>query len=848
MKRSRRQRKISKVMGEFKDGSLKSGGSGRKVTNPKQAIAIALSEAEGMNQGGIVGLAQMGSPFTNSIRQPSRNQSQRFDQTMGPRPISPMQQRGFQGPQQMGPMQRNFMQLQNQMQGMQQNPLELYQGYLGQKYIGPMQQEQQNKISQFVGAVSQAERQAFGGQQGGKTFGGRLQPGMPGLGLKNEGGPQPSFLQPTNQAPDVMPPMNQSPGIMPPMNQAPALMNQGGMMYSDIMNRPMFQTPQQRQGMGIMAGVAPVRGYKDGGEAEEDSIGRMVFEALVVDPDDPIDVGIATASAAMMAGGITAPGAIAAQLARMGYKGKKLFDAIKKVERLGKSNKENAGVVRQAMAPVVATYGASQTPRNILEAPEIIEAGGGIGDLIRDSVMGRSVDTEAMAQQMPSESSSVSVEDVINMPSVYDMTQGYANGGVASLPVIEMRLGGEVIKGIFDFVTTYGSKGLEALGEGVKRQLSKGQADQLVDQAKKADKVLGEAGAETVEQGQRLVLKKPDGELIETPIGKVPKPPEPPVTPKVADDATEAATEAAKKAAKKPITQRVRQSVPGQVVSGALKPITSPIRVGAPVAAGAYALNQLIESGKIQEAIDMAMNDPTVKSLIDAGKPAYEAVTEFFGPIGDALFPDTGERVELTESAQARLPEVEKARKEGFPELPTDAKKDDGTGTSAPEATGIMKFLFGKDGIGGDPGAVGKTMDYLADPRTRYALARAAESRPGVVDRNFFTDFTLGQAEYDQLQGKDETALMQNYEFLKAAGKSDDEIFDLLLSKDTESDRRRQLEEDTLTLFNTLKKDDVSNTDRSVLYEEARRMALRNQGLIPPAEPQDAEVVTVDLE
>jgi len=96
-----------------------------------------------MNQGGIVGLAQMQSPFANSIRPQA--------QTMGPRPIAP-------GPQQMGPMQRNFMQMQNQMRGMQQNPLELYQGYLGQKYIGPMQQEQQNKISQFVGAVSQAER------------------------------------------------------------------------------------------------------------------------------------------------------------------------------------------------------------------------------------------------------------------------------------------------------------------------------------------------------------------------------------------------------------------------------------------------------------------------------------------------------------------------------------------------------------------------------------------------------------------------------------------------------------------------------------------------------------------
>lgn len=36
--------KVKKVMHEFKEGKLKSGGR-RKVTNPKQAIAIGLSEA-----------------------------------------------------------------------------------------------------------------------------------------------------------------------------------------------------------------------------------------------------------------------------------------------------------------------------------------------------------------------------------------------------------------------------------------------------------------------------------------------------------------------------------------------------------------------------------------------------------------------------------------------------------------------------------------------------------------------------------------------------------------------------------------------------------------------------------
>jgi len=37
--------KVKKVMKEFKQGKLKSGGSGKKVAKKKQAIAIALSEA-----------------------------------------------------------------------------------------------------------------------------------------------------------------------------------------------------------------------------------------------------------------------------------------------------------------------------------------------------------------------------------------------------------------------------------------------------------------------------------------------------------------------------------------------------------------------------------------------------------------------------------------------------------------------------------------------------------------------------------------------------------------------------------------------------------------------------------
>jgi len=39
------QQKVKKAMDEMKEGKLKSGKSGKKVTNPKQAVAIGLSEA-----------------------------------------------------------------------------------------------------------------------------------------------------------------------------------------------------------------------------------------------------------------------------------------------------------------------------------------------------------------------------------------------------------------------------------------------------------------------------------------------------------------------------------------------------------------------------------------------------------------------------------------------------------------------------------------------------------------------------------------------------------------------------------------------------------------------------------
>lgn len=49
-KLSPHQKKVAEVMHEFKAGDLHSGKSDIIVTNPKQAIAIALSEAEGLDK------------------------------------------------------------------------------------------------------------------------------------------------------------------------------------------------------------------------------------------------------------------------------------------------------------------------------------------------------------------------------------------------------------------------------------------------------------------------------------------------------------------------------------------------------------------------------------------------------------------------------------------------------------------------------------------------------------------------------------------------------------------------------------------------------------------------------
>lgn len=80
MKMTKSQKKIGTVMREFKKGELHSGKSGKIVKNPKQAIAIALSEAgKSRKQMATGGLANSTRTFTKDSMTKEVNHSKFTD-------------------------------------------------------------------------------------------------------------------------------------------------------------------------------------------------------------------------------------------------------------------------------------------------------------------------------------------------------------------------------------------------------------------------------------------------------------------------------------------------------------------------------------------------------------------------------------------------------------------------------------------------------------------------------------------------------------------------------------------------------------------------------------------------
>ena len=444
-------------------------------------------------------------------------------------------------------------------------------------------------------------------------------------------------------------------------------------MYDEIMNRPMFQTPQQRQGAGIMAGVAPIRGYADGDlvsddffsiEQTEEGSGMNLRDLtdLFFDPEDPIDY----ATIGLIA---FPPAYIAARLAKMGVKGAKAAEQVQKVVKM------------QEAIPSKVGGGSSGAKSGLQLQLSTIPA----------ALMGEEEAMAAPSQgKMSREQADATVQEMFRPKGIEEILR--------QEPPTEMAIGGIVDAGKALFRSLMGRA---KKGENVTDEVSDALTNNKID----------------VEDGDAIMRKMTEDDILKTRLSrlsaeeqaeglmppKAPKAPAPPAPPSLGSRAAK--------------------------TTGVL----------AALGLGGYGLDKFI--GDDEEAV----------------------------------------------AAPAPAPEP----------APTAAVIAGGDDTDSIEkATGLKKFMFGEDGIGGEEaGFAGNVLAKLQDPRMRYALAKAAQPSEGFVPRNFFSDVAEGQAEYDiqqakldQLEDSQKTALMKNFETLRGMYPeevSDSAIINSLLTKDS---------------------------------------------------------------
>ena len=526
-------------------------------------------------------------------------------------------------------------------------------------------------------------------------------------------------------------------------------MNQGGMMYNEIMNRPMFQTPQMREGGGIMAGIAPIRGYAEGDlvsddfftlEKTEEGSGMNLRDVtdFFFDPEDPIDY----ATIGLMA---FPPAAIAARLLKMGVSANKAAEQVQKV------------VKAQEAIPGKLGGGSSRAATGLQ-----VQVGAGVPM----AMMGE----EAMAQEMPTPVPDVSPEGIETLMKQEDTPEivggrsraarNMSAGGIASVPGYAA---GKFVSAIFNRIFKKAEK-----GEDVTKDIQKALDD---------EKLTPEEAGDIME-----VSLSPGSSYNVAAVGA-----------RAADAASD-------------VAEVVPQTIGGRMAAAARR----------------------------------GVGPRTAAALGATG-----AGTGFI-----AGMPTPPEAPELTDYAKSRLSDVEKARAEGFPtdpsiEVDEDTGGDESTDKKTPQT---FREMFNA--------ANERLRDFYSDPATQYALAKAAQPTEGFVPRNALSDFVLAKEEYKQLEARrkaleddDETALMQNLKLLKAEKPeaSVDELLNLLLSKDTESDFIESYRKAVLSLF-TEKSSDPENTGRSrqELLSEATQEAADIYG-IPLAGMSDASEGTVKM-
>ena len=246
------------------------------------------------------------------------------------------------------------------------------------------------------------------------------------------------------------------------------------------MRRPMFQNPQQRARSGIMAGVVPVQGFDDGGEAYAytpefqssedfmDALGdrdreellsqirgqfektpegsglnlRDLTDFFIVDPEDEYYVAMAAATAGLMA---FPPAAAATALARMGYKGKKLYDKVSRLKQLqDKMAKpsERAGLTKTVTKPIGSVMAARELEDAVEDPTQFVEDYYEIGQDVGETGKILYDNRELLGEMALEELKNSEALQQENMIGPFSDFRGMADGGIASIPVY-MDDGGE---------------------------------------------------------------------------------------------------------------------------------------------------------------------------------------------------------------------------------------------------------------------------------------------------------------------------------------------------------------------------------------------------------------------
>ena len=579
-------------------------------------------------------------------------------------------------------------------------------------------------------------------------------------------------------------------------------MNRQDMMYRpEIYDRPMFQTPQTRQGSGIMAGVAPVQGFEDGGIAEdffsmeqtEQGSGMNLRDLtnVIFDPSDPLDY---------MTMGLLAfpPAYAAAKLMKAGVKGSKLVNQMEKFDTL----KDAAGTGAKAAGAFEGVRLAGEVPRLFEDeepqfSDEVMEVASSISNLRQKP------DADAIRARVAESYGDDFADQVM-------AAQGFANGGIASIVpnfALGSGAGGVLIDSII-FLKKSGGPWIEKTLDALKRGDIDAEDARSLDLPE--DAIQGAVGLKGGIDDMGGVLSPANvrraGDDVEEVVEDLD-------LPDLAEYGTPQQTDMV---GGLPdlidySTPQARKYLPvlsdKAVEGGTQTPKKGFLDVDARIAAGSAAAGRGIKS-LAQGAKGVAGRN---KALTTAGTVAGVAG---LGVLLPNLLPDEEVVDQAAIDAQAAAAAQAAADAEALATEPPP---------TPPEPSFLSKT---GDIIGG----------LLSDKKLRAGLIRASKPTEGFVPRSFAADvyeggrdYEIEQAKIDRLKAADQTQFQANFEFLKEKfpEKTNEDVREIALSLNSKSKNSTAI----ATLFKALS-DDSNNAGKPAteLWDLATEMVTGNAG------------------